>query len=139
MEVGYYFVEDQYYVVFVVGFVQVFEEVWCWWYVVYVVGNWFDDDVGDFFVDFVQGFVYCFDVVEWQGQGVFGEGCWNVWGVWYVEGQGVGVGFYQQVVGVVVVVVFEFDDVVVFGVVVGQVDGVYGCFGVGVDYVYYFY
>lgn len=39
----------------------------------------------------------------------------------------------------VVVVVFEFNDFVVIGEVVCQVNGVYGGFGIGVYYLYYIY
>lgn len=48
VEVGYYFVDNQQGVKFVVQGVQVWQEFWLWWNVVYIFGYWFDDDVGDF-------------------------------------------------------------------------------------------
>lgn len=37
------------------------------------------------------------------------------------------------------VIFFKFNNFVVIGKIMGQVDGVYGCFSVGVYYVYYIY
>lgn len=39
----------------------------------------------------------------------------------------------------IMVIFFKFNNFVVIGKIMGQVDGVYGCFSVGVYYVYYIY
>ncbi|MCY1429020.1 hypothetical protein D9M71_449230 [compost metagenome] len=118
---------------------QAFEKTRGRRYAVHVAGDRFDDDARHFAANFRQGLLDGGDVVERQGQGVFGEGRWHARGVRHAEGQGAGTGFHQQAVGVAVVAALELDDAVATGEAAGQTDGAHGRFGAGADHAHHFH
>lgn len=67
LKVGYYFVENQYGIVFVINCVQVFKKFVYWWNIVYVIGNWFNDNIGDIVFIFGENCFYVVQVVKFNG------------------------------------------------------------------------
>ncbi|MNZ81428.1 hypothetical protein D3C78_1000940 [compost metagenome] len=118
---------------------QAFEETRCRRHAVHVAGHWLDDDAGHVLADFGEHGFYRVDVVERQGQGVFGE-CRRYTGrARYALGQCAGTGLDQQAVGVTVVAAFELDDAVAAGEATGQANGAHGRFGAGADHAHHFH
>ncbi|MCY1414294.1 hypothetical protein D9M71_297410 [compost metagenome] len=118
---------------------QAFEEAGGRWYAVHVAGHRFDDDAGDVLADVCKHLLDGVDVVERQGQGVFGKCCRHARRAWHALGQGTGAGLDQQAVGMAVVAAFELDDAVAAGETTGQADGAHGGFGARADHAHHFH